>query len=124
MINIVCIAMGGAAGALLRYWVSNGSYLLFGRGFPYGTLTVNVVGSLAMGILYVILVERIEASAEWRAGLIVGLLGAFTTFSAFSMDTINLIESGEQLKAGLNMLLSVALCVSGCWMGMLAARQW
>ena len=116
--------MGGAAGALLRYWVSNGSYILFGRGFPYGTLTVNVVGSLAMGILYVILVERVEASAEWRAGLIVGLLGAFTTFSTFSMDTINLIENGEQLKAGLNMLLSVALCVFGCWMGMLAARQW
>lgn len=123
MINILFIAVGGAAGALLRYWVSNGAYLLFGRAFPYGTLSVNVLGSLLMGVLYVILVERIDSSAELRAGLIVGLLGAFTTFSTFSMDTINLIENGEQVKAGLNMLLSVALCVLACWLGMLAARQ-
>ena len=121
--NVLYIAIGGATGAVLRYWVSNGAYALFGRGFPYGTLSVNIIGSLIMGILYVVLVERVHGSAELRAALIVGLLGAFTTFSTFSIDTINLIESGEPLKAGLNIVSSVALCVLGCWLGMLAARQ-
>ena len=121
--NVLYIAIGGATGAVLRYWVSNGAYALFGRGFPYGTLSVNIIGSLIMGILYVVLVERVHESAELRAALIVGLLGAFTTFSTFSIDTINLIESGEQLKAGLNIVCSVVLCVLGCWLGMLAARQ-
>ncbi len=123
MIRIAFIAAGGATGALLRYWLSTGVYSILGRGFPYGTLVVNVVGSLLMGLLYVFLFERMDVSTEWRAGLVIGLLGAFTTFSTFSIETLNLIEAGEQLKAGMNIILSVTLCILGCWLGMVLGRQ-
>jgi len=121
--QILFIAAGGATGALLRYWMSNGIHAYMGRGFPYGTLSVNLLGSLLMGLAYVFLVERMDVSPEWRAGLIIGLLGAFTTFSTFSIETLNLIEAGEQLKAGLNILFSVTLCITGCWFGMIIGRQ-
>ncbi|MEX2488201.1 MAG: fluoride efflux transporter CrcB [Pseudomonadales bacterium] len=123
MTRILLIAAGGAAGTLLRFWLSNAVHLLLGRDFPYGTLVVNVFGSLAMGLLYVLLLERMAESPEVRAAIIVGLLGAFTTFSTFSMETVNLIASGEQLKAGINILLSVTLSVLGCWLGLLLGRQ-
>lgn len=123
MTQLVYIAAGGATGALMRYWMSNGIYVLLGRGFPYGTLTVNVTGSLLMGFLYVFMIERMDISVEWRAGLMIGLLGAFTTFSTFSIETLNLLESGEQLKAALNILLSVTLCILGCWLGMVVGRN-
>ncbi len=107
----------------MRYWMSNGIYALLGRGFPYGTLTVNVVGSLLMGFCYVFMIERMDVSVEWRAALMIGLLGAFTTFSTFSIETLNLLESGEQMKAALNILLSVTLCILGCWLGMIVGRN-
>ena len=123
MTQLAFIAAGGATGALMRYWLSNGVYALLGRGFPYGTLTVNVTGSLLMGFIYVFMIERMDISVEWRAGLMIGLLGAFTTFSTFSIETLNLIESGEQLKAAMNILLSVTLCILGCWLGMVVGRN-
>jgi CrcB protein len=121
--QLAFIAAGGAAGALMRYWMSSGIHVLFGRGFPYGTLTVNVVGSLLMGFCYVFMIERMDVSVEWRAALMIGLLGAFTTFSTFSIETLNLLESGEQMKAALNILLSVTLCILGCWLGMIVGRN-
>ena len=117
------IAGGGAVGALLRFWMSGWAYSLFGRDFPYGTLLVNVVGSLLMGLLYVLLVERSIAAPEWRAMLMIGLLGSFTTFSSFSMETIGLLEGGEHMKALLNILLSVVLCLLAAAAGLLAGRQ-
>ena len=123
MTNIIFIAVGGAAGALLRYWMSNSIYAVLGRAFPYGTLSVNVTGSLLMGLCYVFMFERMDIGVEWRAGLMIGLLGAFTTFSTFSIETLNLIESGEQLRAGMNILLSVTLCILGCWIGMIIGRE-
>lgn len=119
----MAIAVGGAAGALARYWVSTGIYALLGKGFPYGTLVVNVVGSLVMGFLYIWLIERLAVSAEWRAALLVGLLGAFTTFSTFSIETLNLLEEGALVKAGMNVLLSVTLCIAAAWIGVTLARQ-
>ncbi len=123
MTNILIIAIGGAAGALLRHWLSGGAHLLLGRGFPYGTLTVNVLGALVAGVLYVLFIERLPGGVAWRLGLVVGLLGAFTTFSAFSVETLSLIENGEPFKAGFNILLNVGLCLLACWVGMLVARQ-
>ena len=121
--QLISIAIGGAAGALCRYGMSNGVYALLGRGFPYGTLAVNLLGSIIMGTVYVMMIERMDVSPEWRAGITIGLLGAFTTFSTFSIETLNLLESGDTLKAGLNILLSVSLCISGCWLGMILGRQ-
>lgn len=121
--QLIAIAFGGALGALLRYWTSTGVHGLFGRDFPYGTLTVNVIGSLLIGFLSVVMLERLTIGPEWRAGLLIGLLGAFTTFSTFSMETINLIEQGAMLKAMLNVVLSVLLCLGAVWIGLVIARQ-
>jgi CrcB protein len=121
--QLIAIASGGAIGALFRFWVSSGVYNLLGRGFPYGTLAVNVLGSLLMGFLYVMLLDRVTLGPELRAALLVGFLGAFTTFSTFSIETLNLIEQGDFMKAGLNMAVSVSACVLACWLGLLLGRQ-
>ena len=123
MAQVIAIAAGGALGALLRYWVSISVHALLGRGFPYGTLAVNVIGSLLMGYLFVLFLERLAVDGVWRAAILIGLLGAFTTFSTFSIETINLIEQGAFARALLNMLLSVTLCVAAAWLGVLWGRQ-
>ena len=119
----LAIAVGGASGAIARYWVSNGVYALLGRNFPWGTLAANVLGSLAMGLLFVWLTERSSLGPEWRALLLVGFLGAFTTFSTFSLETVHLLAEAAYLKAGLNMLASVTVCVLATAAGMILARQ-
>ncbi len=122
MIQTIAIAGGGAIGALLRFWVSTWVYTRLGREFPWGTLAVNVAGSLLMGLLYILLIERLSVPPVWRAALLVGLLGAFTTFSTFSIETLNLIEDGALFKALMNILLSVMLCLFGAWLGVLLGR--
>lgn len=117
------IAVGGAAGALLRYGVSLGAAQWLGRGFPYGTWLANVSGCLLMGILYILLIERWGVAAEWRGALLVGLLGAFTTYSSFSIETLMLVESGEMSKALANVVTTVVACLSATWLGMLMARS-
>ena len=123
MLQLFAIAVGGAVGAILRFAMSNGVYKLFGRDFPYGTLAVNVLGSLLIGVLFILLIEKLAVAAEWRAGLLVGLLGAFTTFSTFSLETFTLMENGAFLKAGLNVFLSVVLCLAATWLGISLGRQ-
>ena len=123
MNQTLAIAAGGAIGALLRFWMSNGIYALLGRGFPYGTLAVNVLGSLVMGYLYIVMIERLAIGAEWRAFALVGLLGAFTTFSTFSIETLNLLEQADYAKALANMLVSVLACIAAAFVGVSLARQ-
>lgn len=123
MTQTLAIAAGGAIGAVLRFWVSSGVYAWLGRAFPYGTLTVNVLGSLLMGFLYILTIERLTVGAEWRAFLLVGLLGAFTTFSTFSIETLNLIDQASYAKAALNTLLSVVACLFAAFAGVWIARQ-
>lgn len=107
----------------MRYWVSNGIYSLTGRNFPYGTLTVNVLGSLIMGLLYILFMERMNVSPEVRAAILIGFLGAFTTFSTFSIETLNLLEQAAYVKAAMNMVISVGACITACWAGMLIGRH-
>ncbi len=123
MNQVLAIAAGGAVGSVLRYWTSIGTHHLFGRGFPYGTLSVNVLGSLVIGVLYVLLVERSSLGAEWRALLITGFLGGFTTFSTFSLETALLLQQAEHLKAVLNIAASVAICLAATLIGLYAGRQ-
>lgn len=120
---IFAIAAGGASGALLRYWISSATHAVLGRGFPYGTLAVNLLGCLLMGFLTIWLLERTSAGPAMRAFLLIGLLGAFTTFSTFTIETMTLIESGQVIKAVMNILLSVVLCVSATAFGLLIGRQ-
>jgi CrcB protein len=123
LIKVLAIATGGALGAILRFAISNATHMFLGRGFPYGTLMVNIIGCLGMGILYVVFLERLTLGPEWRAAMQIGLLGALTTFSTFSMETLLLIQGGEAQKAVLNIFLSVFLCLAATWAGMLMGRQ-
>ncbi|GMQ97409.1 MAG: fluoride efflux transporter CrcB [Gammaproteobacteria bacterium] len=123
MIQTVAIAAGGAVGALMRFWASRTVVAIMGTGFPYGTLIVNVSGSFLMGFLYVLLLERMSIAPEWRAALLIGVLGAFTTFSTFSIETILLFEQGSAGKAVANMLVSVLACVVAAWFGVLGGRS-
>ena len=120
---VFAVAAGGAAGALLRFWLASGVYAWLGRDFPYGTLAVNVIGSLLMGMLYVLFIERADVAVEWRAAILIGVLGAFTTFSTFSMETLTLIEDREPDKAILNIALSVTLCLLAVWIGVVTGRK-
>jgi len=123
MTQVLAIAAGGALGALLRFWVSTAVYAMAGRGFPYGTLAVNILGSLVMGFLYIWLLERTLEGAGMRAFLLIGLLGAFTTFSTFSIETLMLMEGGQYVRALINTLASVVLCVAAAALGVILARQ-
>ncbi|MEK7206352.1 MAG: fluoride efflux transporter CrcB [Pseudomonadota bacterium] len=123
MNHVLAIAAGGAAGSVLRFWMSTWVHSFAGRSFPYGTLAVNVAGCLLMGFLFVLLVERMGDNAVWRAALLIGVLGGFTTFSAFSIETFNLLEQGDYLKAGINALLSLILCLGATWVGVIFGRQ-
>ena len=123
MKQVIAIALGGSVGALLRYGVSNWVHSFAARDFPYGTLIVNVSGSLIMGVLYVVLVERLALGVEWRAVFLIGVLGAYTTFSSFSMETLLLFENGEHMKALANVVLSVSLCLVAVWFGVVVGRR-
>ncbi len=118
----LAIAAGGALGSILRFWSSAAMHRWLGHSFPYGTLFVNVSGSLAMGFLYVLLTSRMELAVTWRAFFLVGLLGAFTTFSTFSMDTLQLLEKGLWLRALLNVTGNVVICIAAAWIGVLIGR--
>jgi len=121
--QVFAIAAGGALGSVLRFWMSGWVAGMLGRDFPYGTLLVNVSGSLLMGFLYVVLIDKFNASTELRAVLLIGLLGGFTTFSSFSMETFHLLEAGEIFKALMNIILSVAVCLAATWLGVVVGRQ-
>ncbi|RLV58664.1 fluoride efflux transporter CrcB [Parashewanella curva] len=110
MNNILFVALGGAAGACLRYLISLFMIQLFGTGFPFGTLAVNIIGSFLMGVFFAV-GEVSHLSHELKALIAVGLLGALTTFSTFSNETLLLIQEGKIIQALMNVLLNVCLCL-------------
>lgn len=118
MMQVLLVALGGAVGSVARYGVGVAAARWFGLGFPWGTLTVNVVGGLAMGVL----AARVGPEGESARLLLgVGLLGGFTTFSAFSLETVRLLEH----QPGLAMLYAAAsllLSVGACWLGLTLGR--
>lgn len=124
MSQLLAVAFGGACGSVLRFLVSTGFYQWLGRGFPFGTLAVNVIGSFLIGLMAeALILQRITFSLEYRAAILVGVLGGFTTFSSFSLETLYLMEQGAWLKAALNVTLSLVACLFATWIGLLLARS-
>ena len=123
MNQLIAVAAGGACGAVLRFLMSSGLYQWLGRGFPYGTLAVNVVGSFLIGLLTeALFMQRVTLVLEYRAAILVGFIGAFTTFSTFALETIYLLEQGSLSKAMLNIAVSVLGCLFAVWIGLLSGR--
>jgi CrcB protein len=123
MNQLIVVALGGGCGAVVRFLVSAGIYQWLGRGFPYGTLVVNVVGSFLIGLLTEALILRISIGLEYRAAIIIGFIGAFTTFSTFSLETFYLLEQGNLSKAALNVVFSVGGCLVAVWLGLLCGKS-
>ncbi len=118
MNNVIMVAMGGACGAVLRYWVVATSQYA-GLGFPLGTLSVNVLGSLLIGVAAAYWLATGAAGGSGQLFFQTGLLGAFTTFSAFSLDTLLLWQNGQLKAAALNVMLNVMLCLTAVAAGLL-----
>jgi CrcB protein len=116
------VALGGALGSVARYACSTAAARWLGAGFPYGTLFVNVAGSFAIGLLAALASSgRPSLGVDARAFLLIGVLGAFTTFSSFSFETLELARAGAVAAAGANVALSVVLCLLAAWLGFAAA---
>ena len=113
---LAAVAIGGALGSIARYLAVTGMAAWLGRAFPYGTLTVNVLGSFLMGAALALLVQRGLLGEPWRAGLMTGVLGGFTTFSAFAGETLVLAQQ-RPAAAALNVGLHLTLCLAAVWTG-------
>lgn len=118
------IFLGAGLGGVARFSISSSLAYLLRQNFPYGTLTVNVLGSFFMGFLFILILEKFQGLGNYlRPFLLTGFLGGFTTFSTLSIETLNLFESGAYLSAALNILLNTTLCLLFVWLGVLGGRQ-
>jgi CrcB protein len=126
MLIYLLIALGGALGCVARFWLSGLIARHFGETFPWGTLCVNVSGSLVIGFFatWTGPEGRLLISPNFRQFFMIGLCGGFTTFSSFSLQTLNLVREGDWLAATANTLLSVTLCLLGVWIGHALAIHW
>lgn len=123
MLSYLSIALGGALGSVARFWFSGLIAARFGETFPLGTILVNVTGSFAIGFFATLTSPdgRVLVSPSFREFFMIGICGGYTTFSSFSLQTLNLASDGEWLYAGMNVVLSVVLCLVAVWLGHLAA---
>lgn len=123
MFAYLWVAIGGALGSVMRFWMSGAIAARFGETFPIGTLIVNILGSLLIGFAAGLNAPdgRWIISPAIRQFLMIGFCGGYTTFSSFSLQTLKLMQDREWLYAGGNILLSVALCLIGVWLGFLLA---
>jgi CrcB protein len=119
----LAIAIGGTFGCLARYEMTNLVQAIYGRDFPYATLSINLLGSFLMGFLFIETLERLTLSPVLRTGVLTGVLGGYTTFSTFEMETLLLVEQGEAAKAVLYVVLSVGVGFLGAFGGAYIARN-
>jgi fluoride exporter len=125
MTAYVWIALGGALGSVARFWASNTIAQRFGTTFPWGTLFVNITGSFLIGVLAGLGAGGGRAGTDsFRQFFIVGVCGGYTTFSAFSIQTLELLRAGQMLHAFGNVLLSVLVCLVAVWLGHLLGATW
>jgi len=123
MMTYIAIAIGGTLGCWARYGMTNLMQAIYGRDFPYATLSINVLGSFLMGFLFVETLERLTVSPELRTGILTGFIGGFTTFSTFSMEILLLVEQGFAAKGLLYLLLSIGLGLAAAFGGAYIARN-
>ena len=125
MFSYLVVAIGGALGTVGRFWLSGAIAQKFGETFPAGTLLVNISGSLIIGFFAALTGPdgRIWSSPSFRQFFMIGICGGYTTFSSFSLQTLNLARDGEKLFAGLNAVLSLTLCLLAVWLGDLLAAS-
>ena len=121
-LSIAAIAFGGGCGSVARFLVAREMERWLGNFLPYGTLIVNVLGSLALGWLATVFLDRPEINIALRLGVAVGFLGAFTTFSAFSFESVQLMLNGAVWRSALNVAANTVVCLGMCYLGMQLAR--
>ena len=125
MITYLWIGLGSALGGMARYWMSGAIARAIGETFPWGTLVVNVVGSFIIGFIAILTAPdgRIFLGSTTRLAIMTGFCGGYTTFSSFSLQTLNLLNDGEYLYAGANILISVVVCLIAVWAGAAVANS-
>jgi CrcB protein len=123
MMNVLVIGIGGFVGAVARYGLAAWIGQRWGRSFPLGTFVINVSGSFLIGLLMTLMAERFTENPQWRLLLVVGFLGAYTTFSTFEYETGALLKDGEWLFAGLNVVLSVIVGFVALKLGEVMAKS-
>lgn len=119
----IALVLAGGFGALLRYLIGRSAINLGWTGLPFGTLTANLVGCFLIGFLSWMLIHRWQLSQEVQVVVITGFLGGFTTFSAFSLETVKMLEQGEPYYVIGYVLMKVVLCISVCFAGLWLAKQ-
>ncbi len=124
MLKPALIFLGAGAGGLLRYWLGSWVQVLVGTAFPAGTLVVNVSGCLAVGFLAALFAGPVPVREEFRAAVLIGVLGGYTTFSSFGKETMTLIAAGRWTFAALNIFMSNTLGLAGVWAGGAVAARW
>ena len=124
MVKILMVAAGGGLGSVLRYLLAGWCQEWTGSSFPIGTLMVNILGCLAIGVLNTLFLGPIPIREEYRIAVTIGILGGFTTFSTFGWETMSLANDRQWLWAGANMMCSVGLGLAAVWIGTRLAEKW
>jgi CrcB protein len=122
MTKYLFVALGGALGSMLRFWVGGYVSNRFGTRFPYGTFVINITASFLIGFVLTLLSERTHWSPNWRYLIPVGFIGGYSTFSTFEYESFRVFQDGELLITGLNIVLSVVLGFISVWLGVITGR--